>query len=341
MTTSVPRPHESRLLTLGSDQMTVTILPDKGADIYEMIDVASGVDVMLKTPWGVRESGPWLRSADSMQRWMEAYPGGWQVLLPNGGDECVENGTRWGYHGEAALVPWEIVDASDDRATLETSLFSVPFRVRRNVEVRGATFTLRERVTNDSDEELEVMWSHHPAFGAPFLEEGCLLSTGFRTVVADDLGPGTLLAANSRHRWPIANTLNGEPIDLRVIPGPDRPRALLAYLTDLDEPFFAITNPQRKLGVVFSWSREVFDKAWLWQEVHSGSGWPWFQRAYALAVEPATTIPGHGMSHARATGHRGIVFAPRESREVVIKATLFHDTRAVTGLYADAMPRFE
>ncbi len=340
MNARVPRPAASRLLTLSSEEMTVTLLPDKGADIYEMIDRASGVDVLLKAPWGVREPGPWLRAATSMQRWMEAYPGGWQVLLPNGGDECVENGTSWGYHGEAALLAWEVLEHSPCHAVLETSLFSVPLRVRREIELSGSTFTLHELVTNDSDEDLEVMWSHHPAFGAPFLEEGCLLATGFRAVVADDLSPGTLLAADSRHAWPVVRTIDGTELDLRVIPGPDRPRALLAYLTDPDEPFFAITNPHRGLGVSFRWSGEVFDKAWLWQEVHCGEGWPWFKRAYALAVEPATTVPGHGMSHARATRQPGVTFAARQCREIVIETSLFHDTRLVQGMNPDGSPRF-
>ncbi len=47
-----------------------------------------------------------------MERWIEAYPGGWQLLLPNGGDECTEQGVTWGFHGEAALVPWTVLDQS-------------------------------------------------------------------------------------------------------------------------------------------------------------------------------------------------------------------------------------
>ena len=80
----------------------------KGADIYALADRRTGVDVLFKSPWGTRSPGPWLRAASSMERWVEAYPGGWQVLLPNGGDECVEQGVTWGYHGEAALVPWTV-----------------------------------------------------------------------------------------------------------------------------------------------------------------------------------------------------------------------------------------
>ena len=84
--TSKTRNSPQRILTLNTDQVRVTVLTDKGADMYEMIDVKTGVDVLFKAPWGIREPGRWLRAANSMQRWMEAYASGWQVLLPNGGD---------------------------------------------------------------------------------------------------------------------------------------------------------------------------------------------------------------------------------------------------------------
>lgn len=319
-------------LTLRNDDIQVTILPDKGADIYALVDRRTGVDVLFKSPWGARAPGPWLRAASSMERWVEAYPGGWQVLLPNGGDECVERGVTWGYHGEAALVPWEVIKAGETAATLETRLFSVPLRVHREFSLSGAVLRLTETVTNESAVELEVMWSHHPAFGAPFLEDGCLLTAGCASVLADDEAPGTLLAPGSRHDWPDATTAAGDPLDLRRIPGPGEPRALLAYLGDFTSGYFAITNPRLHLGVGLRWPLDTFDKAWLWQEVMSGEGWPWYQRAYAVAVEPAGTIPGHGMSGARARGYAGTSFAGGSTRQVVLEAVLFEARTPVAGI---------
>jgi hypothetical protein len=152
---------------------------------------------------------------------------------------------------------------------------------------------------------------------------------------------GALLAPKSGHSWPIVQTKDGGTLDLRRIPGPEEQQALLAYLTDLKEPFFAITNPRLGLGASFRWSREVLDKAWLWQEVHSGKGWPWYQRTYAVAVEPASTIPGHGMSHSRASGNTGITLGPWERREILIEATLYHDSRPVADVDDDGSPQFE
>ena len=199
-------PAPAATLILSNNDLQVTILPAKGADIYALADRRTGVDVLFKSPWGTRSPGPWPRAASSMERWVEAYPGGWQVLLPNGGDECVEQGVTWGYHGEAALVPWAVTGTGDTWATLETRLFTVPLRIEREFTLDGPVLRLAETVTNESAADLEVMWSHHPAFGAPFLDGGCLLSSGCRSVLADDEAPGTLLAPGSRHAWPHATT---------------------------------------------------------------------------------------------------------------------------------------
>jgi Domain of unknown function (DUF4432) len=325
-------PGPAATLILRNNDLQVTILPAKGADIYALADRRTGVDVLFKSPWGTRSPGPWLRAATSMERWVEAYPGGWQVLLPNGGDECVEQGVTWGYHGEAALVPWEVTGTGDTWATLETRLFTVPLRVEREFTLDGPVLRLAETVTNESAADLEVMWSHHPAFGAPFLDSGCLLSAGCRSVLADDEAPGTLLAPGSRHAWPHATTAAGDPLDLRRIPGPGEPRAVLAYLGDFTSGYFAITNPRLRLGVGLRWPLDTFGQAWLWQEVMSGEGWPWYQRAYAVAVEPAGTIPGHGMRGARARGQAGTRFAGGAARQVVLEAVLFEADTAVAGI---------
>jgi len=327
-------------LTLANDWVEVTVLAGKGADIYSLIDNRTGVDVMFKSPWGLRLPGLWARHNSSMERWVEAYPGGWQVLLPNGGDECVEMGATWGYHGEAALLAWDVVDRGTSVATLETKLFSAPLHVHREISLDGPVLRLREVVTNESVDAIEFMWSHHPAFGPPFLEKGCILSAGCRSVLADDRSPGTLLRPGSTHSWPLVTSAVGAPVDLRHIPGPDEPRAVLAYLLDFDSGFFAITNPRLALGVGLRWPLEVFDKAWLWEEVRSGAGWPWFRRAYVVAVEPASTIPGQGFANAKAAGSSGFTLEGLGSREVVIEAVVFEGNGAVSGIAEGGAVRF-
>jgi hypothetical protein len=320
-------------VTIENDAIQVVVLVNKGADIYALIDRRTGVDVLFKSPWGARQPSLWDESSTSLERWISSYAGGWQLLLPNGGNECTQYGVTWGFHGEAAMVPWTVVERTSDSLTLEAGLVTVPFRVRRELELVGPLLRVRETVTNESPQDVEVMWSHHPAFGPPFLDGSCILSVGCATVLADDVAPGTLLSPGSRHDWPHATSVDGQSVDLRQIPDPKEPRSVLAYLKDFTSGFFAITNPTLGLGVGVRWPLEVFDRAWLWQEVHVGLGHPWFQRAYVVAVEPATTIPGQGATAARAKGEPLVKFAAGQTRDVVIEAVLFEGTQAVETIH--------
>ncbi len=319
-------------LVLRNEHIEATVLADKGADIYSLVHRRTGVDVLFKAPWGARAPGPWPRTGTSMARWLEAYAGGWQLLLPNGGDECTERGATWGFHGEAALVPWQVLSHNETAVDLETTLFSVPLRLARRVSVDGPVLRLHEVVTNTSDQDVDFMWSHHPAFGAPFLDGNCSLQVGCRTLVADDRAPGPMLVPGSRHPWPRVTTGTEQTVDLSRVPGPSEQREVFAYLTDFASGYFAITNPRLDFGVGLRWPLEVFDKAWLWQEVRWGRDWPWFGQAYVVAIEPASTVPGQGMAVARAKGAACAHLGPLGSQEVVIEAVVFEGSQPVLGI---------
>ena len=317
-----------RGLALETGHAELVLLPGKGCDLYAWVDRGTGVDVLFKTPWGLPDRASCTWTDGSEAAWLARYPGGWQVLCPNGGAETeAPGGVRWGFHGEACLVSWTVENADSDGTTawaeLSTRLYSAPVALHREIRLRDRTLTLRETVTNTSPDPLDVMWSHHPAFGAPFLDGGCRLASGARTIIADDASPGTLLAPASRHDWPTAVTAGGDPLDLGQLPGPEQHRAHLAYLTDFTDGWFAITNPRLRLGVRLRWPLDVFPHAWFWQEVHSTPGHPWWREAYVAAVEPATTIPAQGLALARSKGGRPLRLAGGESRTAVIEGELF------------------
>lgn len=333
-------PSQLGAIAIRNEDIEVVVLANKGADIHALVDRRTGIDVLFKSPWGARQPSLWSETSTSLERWISAYAGGWQLLLPNGGDECVEQGVTWGFHGEAAMIPWTVVERRDDAVALETRLITSPLRVRRELSVHGPVLRVKETVTNESAQQIDIMWSHHPAFGAPFLDGTCILSVGCRTVLADDEAPGTLMSPASVHQWPVVTSVEGAPVDLRVVPEPSEPRAVLAYLKDFESGFFAITNPTLGLGVGLRWPLEVFDKAWLWQEIHSGAGWPWFQRAYVVAVEPASSIPGRGVETARAKGEALVTLQAEESREVILEAVLYEGSTAVEGITEGGVVKF-
>ena len=67
---------------LTSDLLEVTVLPGKGADIYALTDLASGIDPLFKASWGLQPPGSPPRAGSEGAAFLENYEGGWQELFP-------------------------------------------------------------------------------------------------------------------------------------------------------------------------------------------------------------------------------------------------------------------
>lgn len=336
-------------LVLENDLIGVTILPSKGADIYELISKADGIDVLWKSPWGLRPPGVTHSAVDSAAAWLEAYEGGWQVLFPNGGNANVYRGVELNFHGEASLAAWdyEIIETDGEAAEvrLSTRLRRSPFHIERTMRVEAGkpVLLIRERVTNQGREELEAMWGHHPAFGAPFLSGACRIDTNARTVHADDVITSGLnpLDPGGVSTWPHGER-DGVATDLSVVAGPDDPpHETMAYLTDFegDHAWYGITNTALGLGVGLVWPKVVFPYAWFWQEMHAGAGFPWYGEVYVMAIEPNSSMPGHGLSAVIEKTGTHLSIPAGASREVAFAAVLYHAKKGIAGIEADGSVR--
>ena len=322
-----------RTLEIENDILAATILLDKGADIYRLVYKPKDIDVLWKSPWGLKESARGFDSAfDSQTAWLEAYAGGWQVLFPNGGFPNTYKGANLGFHGEASMKAWdyEILheDVNSVEVKLSVRLSRSPYSVERWLRLDSGSpiLHLREKITNHAGEPMDCMWSHHLAFGAPFLSEHCVIDTDASTLLADDeyQGAGNPLALNQAYQWPMA----GE-IDMSRVPAPDQPRDLLAYLKDFQSGWYSITNTDIGLGIGFTWDTAVFPYAWFWQELNSSPGFPFYKCAYVIAIEPAAAIPGQGLTAVMQKTGSQLTLQPGESKEVELKAVFYESHRGV------------
>ena len=327
--------HSLAAVRIENEVLSTTVLAGKGADIYELSYKPRGIDVLWKSPWGLKDparSAP--TSHDSQTTWISYYPGGWQGIFPNGGAACKYQGVELGFHGEAALVPWEteIVEAGGDAAEVRCSvrLFHSPFRLERTLRVEAGrpVLTLRERITNEGGMPLEFMWGHHPAFGAPFLSGACRIDIGASTLCADDVAIGTHnpIEPGACFAWPLGER-NGRQTDLSQVPGRETPHDVLAYFRDFEAGWYGITNRELGFGVGLVWPKEVFPYAWFWQEMHASAGFPWYQGAYVMAIEPFTSFPGQGLLNVIAKTGTQRRLGPGEAVEVELRAVFYeaHD----------------
>jgi Domain of unknown function (DUF4432) len=286
-----------RALTLANAKIAVTVLPDKGADIFSFIDVASGTDVLMKTPWGLQPPGSAPRPSSGADRFLHNYEGGWQELFPNTGPACTHGRHDLPLHGEVATLAWrervEREDLQEVCVALEVRCRMLPLSLTRKMSVSegGSALMLRETVHNLSDRLIRFTWGHHPVVGSPFLEAGCRLSVGGWAVHTPDVpfdAANVSYAAGQNEIWPEIRGIDGSAIDLSVIPGPEANTHDHASITDLDLGWIAIANPRLRLVFSIEWDPHIFRWINNWRPFGGSHRAP-LEDIYGLGLEPWVT----------------------------------------------------
>jgi len=321
------RGHEA--LWLENARLRIAVLPRKGADIYSFTHVPTGVEFLMRTPAGLQPPG-----ASPPEGFLENYEGAWQELFPNHSAACTYRGRPIPFHGEAALLPWEVsVEADDARATtlkLMLDCRQTPYRLTRRMRLprEGARLELEVSVTSLSSEPEYFVWGHHIVLGGDFLMDGCVLDLpAGRIVTADELfEPATaILAPGQDEPWPMARGRRpGERIDLRAIPGPEKHSHDDACLTDLAEGRFTVANPRLGLGFRLEWDAAIFPWVQMWQP-YGGSDLPPLTGIYGLGLEPwVSRFPlEQAIEHGQARR-----LAPGETLTTTLRASVLESIQA-------------
>jgi len=268
--------------------LSVAVLPEKGADIVALVDLASGVDVLFKAPGGLGPRGE--------PEFLDNYEGGWQELFPSAGDASSYRGEAIPFHGEVATLPWEfrVERQDDDEVAVRFSVDCrrTPFRLERVMGLaRGSpTLVLDERATNLSGSGAHLVWGHHCVVGPPLVERGARLDVPAGTIVTvPEVWEETArLEPGQRSPWPAARLRAGGTVDLRDVPGPEAGSHDDVYLTDLAAGYAAVENP--RLGLRFQLDFELRLFRWVisWQPYGGAEAMP-LAGSYALGIEPWTS----------------------------------------------------
>ena len=284
-----------RTIEMQNGLIRLIVLPDKGADLYQLVHVPTQVTVLYQSPWGLQPPGapPRDGSADIEFQWN--YGGGWQELFPSAHFACQYQGRAIPFHGEVATLPWAY--AVEEESPAEVSVrFTVrcrqtPFELTRRMRLQRdqPTVFMEETVRNLSDAPAHFVWGHHCVVGEPFLEAGCRLHTPARVLhTAPQMGEETAsLEAGQTGRWPLARRRDGGLADLRHIPGPEAHTHDGAFLTDLDGGWAAVTNPRLNLTLSLHWDPTIFKWLVVWMPYGGCEAMP-LQGIYALGIEPWT-----------------------------------------------------
>ena len=285
-----------RTVTLQNDLLRISVLADKGTDIFEFLYKPLDVDFMWCSPTGVRNPANYVPTRHHPKSaFFDFYEGGWQDCLPTGGQPCEYQGVPFGLHGETPTLPWEyqIVEDTPERVAIKfwVRTFRTPFYVEKELSLaRGkAVLHVTERVVNEGRIPMDLMWGQHPALGAPFLDESCVIDLPGAKVHCTMLTDNTRFAEGV-YDWPLVPGRAGGIIDLREIVTAEADTFDTIQLSDLPEGWYAVTNTSRQVGFGMAWPFDIFPALWFWQVYGGAYIPPWYGRNYSIALEPFSTL---------------------------------------------------
>lgn len=329
-----------RTILLENEYLRVGVLLDKGSDIFQFLDKKTDTDFLWRSPSGIVNPLTYRETiAHSSGSFLDLYHGGWQEIFPGGGPVNYR-GADLGLHGEVTHIGWEydiLSDREDEIAVRFTvKCLRTPFQLERTLRLTAnkAVLFINETVTNLSPEPQDFMWGHHPAFGAPFLHKDVRIYTPAGKAIAHSpkFSASGILEPGKEFTWPVAE-VDSRNLDLSKVPSTDEGFCELIYLKDLTAGWFAVMDEEKEIGFGLSWPLDVFPYLWFWLVYGKAPGYPWWDRAYCIALEPWTSIPNN-LNEAISKGTQSILKGGG-SLSVSMTAVAIHGKRTIQQIKPD------
>ncbi len=330
-------------MSIENEYLHALVLADKGADVWSLSFKPTDTQFLWRSPNGVRDPST-VRpvTGDGDAAWVDVYEGGWQSVFPNGGNSSTYGGAPLGLHAESATLPWDvsIVNDGPDRAEvrLTVRLARSPIEATRVVSITSGvpTLTIEETIISRGSDPFPMSYGQHITFGPPFLSEHCRIDIpgGIVRGHPAEWSAGNRLAADERRAWPDAALRDGTTCRLDAVPPSIAGFEEQAYVDDVADGWYAITNRELGVGLVVRYPAEVFQHLWYWLVCSGPFTYPWWGRTYSLGLEPFTSATNLGIEACIADGS-ALYLAPGEPLTSRLQLTAFRSERGVARVEQD------
>jgi hypothetical protein len=271
--------HGLRAIRLENNRLCVTVLPEAGARIWQIVYKPLHTDLLWNNPNVQPARQPLFASYD------DTWSGGWDDLFPNDEAGTVldhalpDHGELW--TAEWLAEPFERGDAIG--VSLKCTTPITRFVAEKTLILREGDrpLEIQYRLTNRGDQAFPFLFKLHPAFAVSPRHR---IDFPAMRVIREPDFPGTLDGAPHSFDWPYA-PLTAGPLDLRQVPDATSRAVHFFYGTELAGGWCGVTDRGRRLAAGLRFDPKVFPSCWLfathggWRDLNVG------------VLEPATGYP--------------------------------------------------
>ncbi len=291
-------------LWLENELLAVSILPDPGAKIYDLIWKPADRQILWQNPRVPPQRFPVDSNFDNY------WCGGWDEGFPTC-DACEYNGENYPNLGELRSVRWNVdtLECSGETAVAELSAFGpiTPVRARKRVTVHKGSVSVQYELLNLGPLAFDFIWGSHPALA---------VTDSTKLHIPAEIGLVRLSSSpvlglpGQRYAWPMLETAEGHT-DVSRVQAVDAGTFCGHYATNLRGGWYGVEFASEELGLTFEFPREQCPVLWMWLVY---GGW---RGHYHAIIEPWTSCPVNLAEAVRQNTHRRL--APGKTFSVEVK----------------------
>jgi galactose mutarotase-like enzyme len=201
-------------VVIGAGDCTVILMPALGGKIASL---RIGAEELLQTP--LKPLAPRTQTMD----FAESDASGWDECLPSVAGCTVE--TEAGPatipdHGDLWRVPWHVLQASQDSATLRANCFSLPLQLTRSLILTEAASGWRLEflysLTNLGAYRVPWAWSAHPLFAVD-AGDRIVLPDGIQTLRLEGSNGNRIGGGGDSVSWPVTPSKDNGNTNLSLV----------------------------------------------------------------------------------------------------------------------------
>jgi len=271
-----------RTLTLENDKVKVSILLDRGANIYEFLLKSHNKDLVFHHP-RVRPAKPILGVLGGIDNF---WFGGIDEIFPTNfgsqykADDYPIIGELWARDYDCKIVKQE---PNEVTAYLRTDTIIASFTVEKWITLKAgeSRLEIKTKLTNRGYVDFDFIWGYHATFP---VSTNTTINLPAKQMLVEDF-PNSRFKPGLVYNWPIAQTKNGEMMDMTKVPPPTAAMHEFHYGMNLSDGWLAVTDSEGKTGIGASFPKEILKNVFFW--VNYG----YWRGCYNVGIYPVTAYP--------------------------------------------------